>query len=935
MMNTKTLAALGAVLALAVVHALADHFGTAFNYQGQLASGGQAATGVYDLQFKLYDSLAGGTGQVGGTLTSNAVPVANGLFVLALDFGSGIFTGPPRWLEIAVRTNGAVTFVTLSPRQQLNPSPYALYTPNADVAVTATTANSVANNAVTAPGIAAGNVVKSVNALKDDVILAPGANLTLTPSGQTLTFASPTDWHVGGNSGITPGLNFLGTADNQPLEIKVNGLRALRLEPNTYAENNLLGGAWVNQVDAGVVGATIGGGGSWNRGGHHIAANYGTIAGGGYSNLIQTNADNSTIGGGANNMILSNAFQSTIAGGFYHRIREDAFDSTIAGGWQNEIQQKANGATIAGGGLNMIQSNANAATIGGGGSNQIQTNANNSTIAGGVANVIQHDSFSGVIGGGQLNQILPYAGAAVIGGGSANTNGGQYATVPGGYQNLASGTYSLAAGHIAQAQHSGAFVWADNSSSTAFSSTGNNQFLIRAGGNVGINKNNPATALDVNGVVTATGFSGPGGSLTGISTLSLADNSVTAAKLASDSTSLAKVTAGAMTLTGSYFSMNAGIFLDDHEILLRGDSYHGLGWYGTGKLFAGVNLNGPALYGCDGGGLGTACGGQKLALQWNSTGNVFVDPGATNTGALLPGLTFGPSSGEGISSKRTSGGNQYGLDFYTGFAPRMSIDQVGRVGIGTTAPTETLDIHGTARMNDNDLYLRGGTDRNHGLGHRDSVFGISMDGPYIYGWDSGALGTVGPEMISLKWDWHGNVWVSNDLSVASLNIRSGKLGIGRTPAANALEVEGNASKTASGSWLANSDARIKTDVQPVTGALDKLDKVRLVSFRYTDEYCREHPSVEPRRYVNVVAQEFRDVFPDDVKNSGEHLPDGSDILQVDTYPLTIYSAAAVQELNRKVARQATALKAKEDELQAVRQRLSELERIVAELAGRK
>jgi hypothetical protein len=49
-----------------------------------------------------------------------------------------------------------------------------------------------------------------------------------------------------------------------------------------------------------------------------------------------------------------------------------------------------------------------------------------------------------------------------------------------------------------------------------------------------------------------------------------------------------------------------------------------------------------------------------------------------------------------------------------------------------------------------------------------------------------------------------------------------------------------------------------------------------------------------------VAQEFREVFPDHVKNSGEKLPDGSDILQVDTYPLTIYSAAAIQELNQKL-----------------------------------
>jgi len=52
-------------------------------------------------------------------------------------------------------------------------------------------------------------------------------------------------------------------------------------------------------------------------------------------------------------------------------------------------------------------------------------------------------------------------------------------------------------------------------------------------------------------------------------------------------------------------------------------------------------------------------------------------------------------------------------------------------------------------------------------------------------------------------------------------------------------------------------------------------------------------------YPNVIAQEFAKIFPNDVKGSGETLPDGSEILQVDTYPLTIYSAAAVQELHRE------------------------------------
>jgi prepilin-type N-terminal cleavage/methylation domain-containing protein len=83
------------------------------------------------------------------------------------------------------------------------------------------------------------------------------------------------------------------------------------------------------------------------------------------------------------------------------------------------------------------------------------------------------------------------------------------------------------------------------------------------------------------------------------------------------------------------------------------------------------------------------------------------------------------------------------------------------------------------------------------------------------------------------------------------------------------------------------NARIKTEIESITGALEKLDQVRLVDFRYTKDYLAAHPEIENRRYPNVIAQEFQKVFPEDVKGSGQRLPDGSEILQVDTYPLTI------------------------------------------------
>jgi len=145
------------------------------------------------------------------------------------------------------------------------------------------------------------------------------------------------------------------------------------------------------------------------------------------------------------------------------------------------------------------------------------------------------------------------------------------------------------------------------------------------------------------------------------------------------------------------------------------------------------------------------------------------------------------------------------------------------------------------------------------------------------------------------------------------------LGIGRFATANRLEVEGDASKSVAGSWLANSDQRIKSEIRTITNALDTLDKVRLVSFHYTGDYLAAHPGIANRAYLNVVAQEFQQVFPECVKASGELMRDGGQILQVDTYPLTIYSAAAVQELHRM-------LREKDTEILRLQQRLSALEK---------
>jgi hypothetical protein len=56
-----------------------------------------------------------------------------------------------------------------------------------------------------------------------------------------------------------------------------------------------------------------------------------------------------------------------------------------------------------------------------------------------------------------------------------------------------------------------------------------------------------------------------------------------------------------------------------------------------------------------------------------------------------------------------------------------------------------------------------------------------------------------------------------------------------------------------------------------------------------------HPSLENRYYYNFIAQEFQEVFPDSVQDSGEN-----GILQLDSYNVRPYLVAAMQELNTKV-----------------------------------
>jgi len=175
------------------------------SYQGILSDtlGTPKPDGTYAITFRLYDAPSGGTLL---WVETQSLQVRRGLFSAVLGsqtpFPSSLTFERQYWLGIQPAGNPE-----LLPRIALSAVGYSLNSLRAD---SARIAGTVANNSITANKIAAGQVVKSINNIRDAVTLRAQGGATITSSGDTITINAGSG---GGGTGVQSIQNTNNTID--------------------------------------------------------------------------------------------------------------------------------------------------------------------------------------------------------------------------------------------------------------------------------------------------------------------------------------------------------------------------------------------------------------------------------------------------------------------------------------------------------------------------------------------------------------------------------------------------------------------------------------------------------------------------------------------------------------------------------------------------
>lgn len=200
--------------------------------------------------------------------------------------------------------------------------------------------------------------------------------------------------------------------------------------------------------------------------------------------------------------------------------------------------------------------------------------------------------------------------------------------------------------------------------------------------------------------------------------------------------------------------------------------------------------------------------------------------------------------------------------------------------------------------NNTDAYPNG--ESNLGPGH-DYLFRVTIDEP------------LGPEQ-------------------ALLINSSGDIGIGRAAMTNRFEVEGEASKTTAGSWIGNSDARLKKDIKALNSQdmLDQLLALQGVTYKWNDD---KTGSKRPKGIqYGFIAQNIQEVFPSLVAEDNlgylQTAYGTYDVMTVEAIRALYLKIEVLESENKTLKTQVYLMQSKSDEMDKIKERMTQLERLL-------
>jgi hypothetical protein len=272
-------------------------------------------------------------------------------------------------------------------------------------------------------------------------------------------------------------------------------------------------------------------------------------------------------------------------------------------------------------------------------------------------------------------------------------------------------------------------------------------------------------------------------------------------------------------------------------------------------------------------GIGTATPTQTLEVVGTVKATAFQGNGAELTEVSGTDTTKVLKAGDTMTGPLSIAADGIGLRITNSAAVGGTLTVVRNVGIGTTNPLRALQIGSSINAaftfepsdaSPNAGYLRFGDNTGWKL-----HFGRSRESNILTGAPLNT-GTIGVLMTLQD---------------------TGNVGIGTVEPRFTLEVNGSVGRPGGGAWTNLSDLRLKRNVKPLQGALQKLLNLRGVSYRWQEP--AKHGNLTGEQ-MGFVAQEVEAVFPEWVSTNTDGFMDltirGLEALVVEAF----------RELNNKI-----------------------------------